>query len=132
MAERLQKIGDLSCEWEFEGVPALPLLQPFHVNPFSVGFSSQLWFSFPFPLLELCFCGLFYFPNGFSEPDFRLLPQDFLLTLRNYFLLAIGIYTKTPDSQKIFYSSSAINLLRNPYLDYNIVSFLVCFIIAHF
>jgi hypothetical protein len=43
-----------------------------------------------FPLLELCCCGLFYFPFGLFEPDFRLLPQDFLLTLENFFPLAIG------------------------------------------
>jgi hypothetical protein len=40
--------------------------------------------------LELCCCGLFYFPCGLFEPDFRLLPQDFLLTLGNFFPLAIG------------------------------------------
>jgi len=40
--------------------------------------------------LELCCCGLFYVPCGFFEPVFRFLPQDFLLTLRNFFLLVIG------------------------------------------
>jgi hypothetical protein len=38
-----------------------------------------------FPVLELCFCGLFLFPCEFHEPVFRSLPQDFLLASGNRF-----------------------------------------------